>query len=120
MLEEIDLIPDKLNEKPSVWLGLTIGELTRLGLWSFVFGLFFVAIPTGLMIGSVSGLFFGFFLLSIVVLVSVFAGGRILATKKAGKPYGYSDQKAAVMRAKLGLSRIPCLTKSQTFTHKKY
>lgn len=120
MKEDTDLIPDKLNEKPTVWLGLTLGELLRLGLWAFFTSILFLAIPFGLVMGSMYGFFIGVFVAIIATGASVFVGGRMLSTKKAGKPYGYSDQKAAVFRAKLGLSRIPCITKSQIFTHKKY
>jgi conjugative transfer region protein (TIGR03750 family) len=96
-----------------------MGELSRIGI---VIGLISIITCELFMIaifGSFASIIFGFLIALIVTVLSVFLGGKIMASRKSGKPYGYSDQVFATKLAKLGLKKIACVTSTSLWTHKK-
>ena len=117
-----DLVPDKLNEQPTAFFGLTQKEMIRLAV-KCLGGCF----AAGLLLGLLSG---------VVLLVSVFVGlgvmigagltfllaKYVIAPRKAGTPFGYHDQKARVygLWARLGLRRQYTLHHTRLWCHKKH
>ena len=118
MKEVYDPIPDKLNQQPTVWLGLTMGELARMGVVSGVISILFFEMLLISMFGSLASAIFGFLLALMTTVGFVYVGAKLIATRKAGKPYGYSDQKFSITLSKLGLKKIPCVTEGRSWTHK--
>lgn len=119
MKTEVDLIPDKVNEQPTVWIGLTMAELVRIGTWCFIGSLLFIEMPLSVAIGTLSGIFLSFLVVIITTALSVFIGGKIMSSRKAGKPYGYFDQKAAIRKSQIGIGKIPCITRTGHWTNKR-
>ena len=115
-----DPVADKLNEKPTMMLGLTQGEVMSLALKCFLCSF----VPCFL-IGIALGGFFisAFLMLSILLGVASLLGCAKLwvAPRKAGKPYGYKMQqkRANGTLVKLGVNKSKTLQVSRLWCHKR-
>jgi conjugative transfer region protein (TIGR03750 family) len=120
MLNSQDFIADKLNEEPTMMLGLTQSEVLSLALKCGVICL----IPCLLL-----GLILGGFFLSIFLMLGVglsagglvFSAKYIVAPRKAGKPFGYKSQKrrANGILVVIGLVKPATIRSSKLWCHKR-
>ena len=116
-----DIVPDRLNEPPTAFMGLTQGEMLSLGA-KCLGGSCGLCIFFGILTGSV--LFFSLLMGAGVILGSVLLVllAKVVASKKAGTPFGYKEQRAKAygLIAKLGYQRTKGIHKTQLWCHKKY
>lgn len=121
LTEDKDLVPDRLNEVPTAFMGLTQGEMVSLG-FKCLGGSCGVSIFLGMMTGSV--LFFSLLMGAGVIMGSILLVliAKVVAGKKAGTPYGYKEQRAKAygLLAKMGYKRAKGIHKTQLWCHKNY
>lgn len=85
MIEEIEFVPDRLNEEPVLMLGMTHTEFKTVG---FVAVLFWV--PVSLVVcGMLGAVLMGLAVGSLLALGTSYLVGKQLRVIKRGKPKGY-------------------------------
>ena len=98
--EEIQFLPDRLNQQPVVFIGLTDGELRTVAMANVgVFGV----------LGSMAGVVAGGGVLSIglgglAAAVGIWMTARVLRRLKRGKPAGYHADAARAWLEDRGLA----------------
>jgi conjugative transfer region protein (TIGR03750 family) len=85
MIEEIDFVPDRLNEEPVLMLGMTHTEFKSVGFATVLFWVPVALIVCGLLGQALMGLAVG----SLLALGTSYQIGKILRKLKRGKPKGY-------------------------------
>lgn len=101
-LEELDsILADRLDAPPTIFLGLTTGELVTFGFASLVG--FCVVLGT---VAVVTGM--GFFLLGVApigAIGSLFVIGKALRSFKRGRPHGYVSQSVELWLNRRGIKK---------------
>lgn len=85
MIEEIEFVPDRLNEEPVLMLGMTHTEFKSVGFASVLFWVPVALIICGLLGAVLMGLAVG----SLLALGTSYLVGKQLRLLKRGKPKGY-------------------------------
>jgi conjugative transfer region protein (TIGR03750 family) len=113
-------VPDKVNERPTIWKGLTLRELVRLGLTGFLISLCGCEMLLMLVMPSTAGVILGFLAAILITIAIIFIGAHVIAVRKVGKPYGYSDQQFDLFKAKwFPVKKIPCVVTSSIWSNKR-
>ena len=120
MQDNYDIVPDKLNEKPTQFKGLTTYEITST---IVKFNIFFMILA--MIAGAIYGIVATFLLMGVSIGVGTGLGFwycvSVVAKKKAGTPYGYYGRKQYLNSylVKFGILRVRTIQRSGLWRHFK-
>lgn len=85
MIEEIEFVPDRLNEEPVVMLGMTHSEIKTVGVGAMLFWMPVMCVVGG----SLGAALFGIGIGALCGFGTIYVIGKQLRVLKRGRPKGY-------------------------------